>query len=78
MESVSLARLMLIDDLLTPKVGELSAINGVAGARAEQVKLIHIVGQTPRSMQEKHVNIHHSIGLSSDHSVRFSRNKRVA
>ncbi|KAF2229805.1 pyruvate decarboxylase [Viridothelium virens] len=53
----------------THGVGELSAINGVAGAHAEQVKLIHVVGQTTRPMQKRNMMIHHSIGFDPDHRV---------
>ncbi|KAF2114526.1 thiamine diphosphate-binding protein [Lophiotrema nucula] len=53
----------------THGVGELSALNGVAGAMSENVKLIHIVGQTTRAMQEKHMMIHHSIGSKPDHQM---------
>lgn len=50
-------------------VGELSALNGIAGAYAEQVKVLHIVGTTPRIAREKHLMIHHSLGTSPDHKV---------
>lgn len=53
----------------THGVGELSAINGVAGAMSEHVKLIHIVGQTTRAMQNNHMMIHHSIGRKPDHQT---------
>src|SRR5690242_11573673 len=43
----------------THGVGELSALNGVAGAMSEHVKLIHVVGQTTRAMQKNHMMIHH-------------------
>ena len=48
-------------------VGELSALNGVAGAMSERVKMIHIVGQTTRTMQKNHLMIHHSIGNNPNH-----------
>lgn len=51
------------------ETGEMSAINGIAGAMTEQIKVIHVVGQTLRSMQAKHMMIHHSIGFSPDHQV---------
>ncbi|KAF2738771.1 pyruvate decarboxylase-like protein [Polyplosphaeria fusca] len=51
----------------THGVGELSALNGIAGAQSEQVKLIHVVGQTTRPMQSNHLMIHHSIGQKPDH-----------
>ncbi|CAO2653085.1 Nn.00g024960.m01.CDS01 [Neocucurbitaria sp. VM-36] len=51
----------------THGVGELSALNGIAGAMSEQVKIIHVVGQTTRAMQKNHMMIHHSIGDKPDH-----------
>ncbi|KAF2717464.1 pyruvate decarboxylase-like protein [Polychaeton citri CBS 116435] len=59
----------------THGVGELSALNGVAGAMTEQIKVIHIVGQTSRKMQENRMMIHHSIGFEPDHHV-FSNASR--
>ncbi|KAF1924583.1 pyruvate decarboxylase [Didymella exigua CBS 183.55] len=53
----------------THGVGELSALNGVAGAMSEHVKLIHVVGQTTRTMQKNHMMIHHSIGRKPDHQT---------
>ncbi|OAL53040.1 pyruvate decarboxylase [Pyrenochaeta sp. DS3sAY3a] len=51
----------------THGVGELSALNGIAGAMSEQVKVIHVVGQTTRAMQKNKMMIHHSIGFEPDH-----------
>ncbi|MBB6735259.1 alpha-keto acid decarboxylase family protein [Cohnella zeiphila] len=52
-------------------VGELSACNAVAGASAESVPLIHIVG-TPKSADQKaHKRMHHSL-LDGDYG-RFRR-----
>ncbi|KAH7351452.1 pyruvate decarboxylase-like protein [Pyrenochaeta sp. MPI-SDFR-AT-0127] len=51
----------------THGVGELSALNGIAGSMSEQVKVIHVVGQTTRAMQNNHMMIHHSIGNKPDH-----------
>lgn len=64
----------------THGVGELSALNGVAGAMTEQVKVIHIVGQTSRKMQQNRMMIHHSIGFEPDHQVfnKASKDFRVA
>lgn len=53
----------------THGVGELSALNGVAGAMSEHVKMVHIVGQTTRAMQNNHMMIHHSIGPKPDHQI---------
>lgn len=51
--------------ITTYGVGELSAINGVAGAFAEDVKVLHIVGVTPTKFREisqyKTHNVHHLI-----------------
>lgn len=70
--SVRLLTLFLFFPLLvvtTMGVGELSAINGVAGAYAENVKLIHIVGTTGMKAQEARAMIHHSLGPRPDHRV---------
>jgi pyruvate decarboxylase len=53
----------------THGVGELSALNGIAGAMSEHVKVIHVVGQTTRGMQKNHMMIHHSIGDKPDHQL---------
>jgi pyruvate decarboxylase len=50
-------------------VGELSALNGVAGAYTEQVKVIHIVGTTSTLAQSKRLMIHHNLGPNPDHKV---------
>lgn len=49
--------------------GELSAINGMAGAASEHVPVVQVVGQTLRPMQAGHKLIHHSIGDWPDHQV---------
>ncbi|USP78278.1 Pyruvate decarboxylase [Curvularia clavata] len=53
----------------THGVGELSALNGIAGSMSENVKVIHVVGQTTRAMQKNHMMIHHSIGMKPNHQV---------
>ncbi|VVT44485.1 uncharacterized protein SAPINGB_P000432 [Magnusiomyces paraingens] len=45
--------------ITTYGVGELSALNGIAGAFAENVPVIHIVGTTGRPIQEAGLLIHH-------------------
>lgn len=54
-------------------VGELSALNGIGGAFAENVPVIHIVGQSPRYAQQNNVLMHHSpapFGLKpNDHTA---------
>lgn len=43
-------------------VGELSALNGVAGAYAEHVGMIHIVGIPSTASQQKQLLLHHTLG----------------
>ncbi|KAH3688093.1 hypothetical protein WICPIJ_000935 [Wickerhamomyces pijperi] len=43
-------------------VGELSALNGIAGAYAEHVGLLHIVGVPSISSQAKQLLLHHTLG----------------
>jgi pyruvate decarboxylase len=53
----------------THGVGELSALNGIAGSMSEHVKVIHVVGQTTRTMQKSNMMIHHSIGNKPNHQM---------
>jgi pyruvate decarboxylase len=48
-------------------VGEMSAVNGVAGAYSEHVPIIHIVGTTSRLAQKNRAMIHHTI--QEDHTI---------
>ncbi|KAF3929001.1 hypothetical protein ABW19_dt0208322 [Dactylella cylindrospora] len=50
-------------------VGELSAMNGVAGAYAEHAGFIHIVGNTSRQLQKHKVMIHHTLEANPDHGA---------
>jgi indolepyruvate decarboxylase len=43
-------------------VGELSAINGVAGAYAEHVPVFHLVGMPSLPAQATHALVHHTLG----------------
>ncbi len=43
-------------------VGELSALNGIAGAYAEHLPLFHLVGMPNRSTQEARAIMHHTLG----------------
>ncbi|MDC0335654.1 thiamine pyrophosphate-binding protein [Pseudodesulfovibrio sp.] len=43
-------------------VGELSAINGIAGAYAEHLPVFHIVGMPKDVIQQKHGIMHHTLG----------------
>ncbi|KAE9378814.1 pyruvate decarboxylase [Stipitochalara longipes BDJ] len=66
--------------LTTMGVGELSAINGIAGSFAENVKIIHVVAATGKTAQEKRVMIHHTLGEDPDHRIyaKISSPVRVA
>ncbi|KAL6851261.1 hypothetical protein ACO1O0_008389 [Amphichorda felina] len=46
--------------LTTFGVGELSAINGIAGAYVERAPVVHIVGVPSRTSHAKHLFVHHT------------------
>ncbi|KAF4534950.1 Pyruvate decarboxylase [Lasiodiplodia theobromae] len=52
-------------------VGELSSLNALAGAYAERVPLVHVVGTPPRASQAARQCLHHTLG-DGDHGV-FAR-----
>ncbi|KAF9641585.1 hypothetical protein BFW01_g1568 [Lasiodiplodia theobromae] len=52
-------------------VGELSSLNALAGAYAESVPLVHVVGTPPRASQAARQCLHHTLG-DGDHGV-FAR-----
>ncbi|KAF3763756.1 pyruvate decarboxylase [Cryphonectria parasitica EP155] len=57
------ARVKGISALVTTfGVGELSALNGIAGAYAEQVPLIHIVGCPSTTSERNGLLLHHTLG----------------
>lgn len=43
-------------------VGELSALNAIAGAYAERAAVVHIVGTPPRAAQREGLCLHHTLG----------------
>ncbi len=43
-------------------VGELSALNGIAGAYAEHLPLFHLVGTPNMAAQSSHALMHHTLG----------------
>ena len=43
-------------------VGELSAINGIAGAYAEHLPIFHLVGMPPTTTQQANLLVHHTLG----------------
>ncbi|ERT02775.1 pyruvate decarboxylase [Sporothrix schenckii 1099-18] len=58
-------------------VGELSALNGVAGAYAEQVPVVHIVG-CPSTIAQRHgMLLHHTLG-NGDFNVFSDMSKHVS
>ncbi len=67
--------------ITTYGVGETSALNGIAGAYAEQSPILHIVGMTARPFQDKKVLIHHvipSIGRGlPDHSAYIDMSEKI-
>ncbi|KAJ6127370.1 hypothetical protein N7523_002982, partial [Penicillium sp. IBT 18751x] len=57
------ARIHGISALMTVAgVGELSAMNAIAGAYAESVPIVHIVGQPSLASQRQKTLLHHSLG----------------
>ena len=65
--------------LTTFGVGELSAINGIAGSYAEYLPVIHIVGAPALSAQQRGDLIHHSLGDGDfSHFMRMQREVTVA
>ncbi|SIQ90746.1 thiamine pyrophosphate-binding protein [Micromonospora avicenniae] len=59
--------------------GELSAVCGLAGAMAESVPIVPIVGGPPVRIMERHAAMHHSLGDGDyDRWVRIGREVTVA
>lgn len=58
-------------------VGELSAINGVAGAYAEHVGLLHIVGIPSLESQRKQLLLHHTLG-NGDFTVFLNMSRSIS
>ncbi|CCK69580.1 phenylpyruvate decarboxylase ARO10 KNAG_0C04790 [Huiozyma naganishii CBS 8797] len=61
--------------ITTYGVGELSALNGVAGAFAENVKMLHIVGVAKSSAKHENKNIHHLIPNLHDSNFKRPNHK---
>jgi pyruvate decarboxylase len=57
-------------------VGELSAINGIAGSYAEMVPVVHIVGTPPIASQASGAILHHTLG-TGDYRVFANMYKEV-
>lgn len=58
-------------------VGELSTVNAVAGAYAEHVGLVHIVGVPAQSSQNKKLLLHHTLG-NGDFTVFQRMSKEIS
>src|SRR5262249_56037885 len=60
-------------------VGELSAINAIAGADAESVPVVHIVGTPPLAAQQAGASMHHDLpGTDFGHFARMAAEVTVA
>ena len=65
--------------LTTFGVGELSALNGIAGSYAEYLPVIHIVGAPSSAAQEEKLLLHHTLGDGDyGHFLRIAREVTVA
>ena len=65
--------------LTTFGVGELSALNGIAGSYAEYVPVVHIVGAPALTSQRKGELLHHTLGDGEfSHFMRMSEPVSVA
>lgn len=49
-------------------VGELSAINGIAGAYSERLPIVHIVGCPSTKLSKAKALLHHTLGDGSEHT----------
>lgn len=58
-------------------VGELSALNGVAGSYAEHVGMLHIVGIPSLDSQRKQLLLHHTLG-NGDFTVFHKMSKHIS
>ncbi len=50
--------------LTTYGVGELSALNGIAGSYAEHIPVLHIVGAPSTGAQQRGELLHHTLGVA--------------
>ncbi|NDJ56915.1 indolepyruvate decarboxylase [Enterobacteriaceae bacterium 4M9] len=65
--------------LTTYGVGELSALNGIAGSYAEYLPVIHIVGAPRLEVQQARALVHHTLGDGDfDHFARIGAEISVA
>lgn len=70
------ARVKGISALITTfGVGELSALNGIAGSYAEYVPVVHIVGAPSTESAKEGMLLHHTLG-NGDYQV-FTKSKSL-
>ncbi|ODV80488.1 pyruvate decarboxylase [Suhomyces tanzawaensis NRRL Y-17324] len=58
-------------------VGELSALNGIAGSYAEHVGVLHVVGVPSTSSQNKQLLLHHTLG-NGDFTVYHRMSEQIS
>jgi pyruvate decarboxylase len=58
-------------------VGELSAVNAIAGAYSEHVPIVHIVGLPSTTSQKNGIMLHHTLG-NGDYDVFADMNKSIS
>lgn len=58
-------------------VGELSALNGIAGSYAENLAIFHLVGMPASGVQKKHRLVHHSLG-NGDFDVFYQMSQHLS
>lgn len=54
-------------------VGELSALGGIAGATAERLPVVHLVGSPRSQLQKADALVHHTVNLPGGQYSRFSK-----
>ncbi|MFD1091688.1 alpha-keto acid decarboxylase family protein [Providencia vermicola] len=58
-------------------VGELSALNGIAGAYAEHLPIFHLVGMPASGVQKNHRLVHHTLG-NGDFNVFYQMSQHLS
>ncbi|WP_368884363.1 alpha-keto acid decarboxylase family protein [Providencia vermicola] len=58
-------------------VGELSALNGIAGSYAEHLPIFHLVGMPTSGVQKKHRLVHHTLG-NGDFDVFYQMSQHLS
>ncbi|SUC46768.1 Indole-3-pyruvate decarboxylase [Providencia stuartii] len=58
-------------------VGELSALNGIAGSYAEHLPIFHLVGMPASGVQKNHKLVHHTLG-NGDFDVFYQMSQHLS